>query len=85
MSNITTKQEEQVEQAKQILKDAGYFTDNLWRVEDVKSKFNCTDEEAHSVLYSALTNEATMEQIWFSIREFGEMEGLEENLDELNN
>jgi hypothetical protein len=85
MTNITTKQEEQVEQAKQILKDAGYFTDNLWHVEDVKSKFNCTDEEAQSVLYSALTNEATMEQIWFSIREFGEMEGLEENLDELNN
>jgi len=66
-----------VEQAKAFLKSQGFFTDNLWHVEDVKSKFNCTDEEAQIVLEQSLTNEATMEQIWFSIREFGEMEGLE--------
>ncbi len=66
-----------VEEAKAFLKSQGFFTDNLWHVEDVKSKFNCTDDEAQYILEQSLTNEATMEQIWFSIREFGEMEGLE--------
>lgn len=66
-----------VEQAKEVLKANGYFTDNLWHVEDVKSKFNCTDDEAQYILEQSLTNEATMEQIWFSIGEFGEIEGLE--------
>jgi len=62
-----------VEEAKKVLKDNGYFTDNLWHVDDVKTKFECTDEEAQKVLDESLTNEATMEQIWFSINEFGEM------------
>jgi hypothetical protein len=66
-----------VEEAKAVLKANGYFVDNLWHVEDVKSKFNCTDDEAQYILEQSLTNEATMEQIWFSIREFGEMEKLE--------
>jgi hypothetical protein len=66
-----------VEEAKAFLKSQGFFTDNLWHVEDVKSKFNCDDDEAQYILEQSLTNEATMEQIWFSIREFGEMEGLE--------
>ena len=44
------------------LKSRGKFVDNLWTTEDVKSKFNCTEDEAQEVLY-----EATMEQIWFAI------------------
>ena len=44
-----------------------YQTENLWCVDDVKSKFNCTDDEALEVLEQALTNDATMEQIWFAI------------------
>lgn len=69
----------EIENAKKILKDNGYFTDNLWTVDDVKGKFpNCTDEQAQDILNDSLTNEATMGQIWFSISEFGCMEGLEE-------
>ena len=66
-----------VEEAKAVLKANGYFVDNLWSVEDVKSKFKCDDDDAQYILEQSLTNEATMEQIWFSIREFGEMENLE--------
>ena len=44
-----------------------YQTENLWCVADVKSKFKCTDDEALEVLEQALTNDATMEQIWFAI------------------
>lgn len=66
------------EELKAELSRRGFFTDNLWCVEDVKSKFIVTDEEAQEVLDRSLTNEATMEQIWLSIETFGEMEGYKE-------
>jgi hypothetical protein len=66
-----------IEDAKALLKENGYQVDNLWTVNDVKSKFKCTDEQAQSVLTSALTNDATMEQIWFAIDFHGEEEKLE--------
>ena len=65
-----------IENAKKVLKENGYFVDNLWHIDDVKSKFKCDDDVAQRILDQSLTNEATMEQIWFSIDEFGEMEGL---------
>jgi hypothetical protein len=65
-----------IENAKKVLKENGYFVDNLWHIDDVKSKFKCDDDVAQGILDQSLTNEATMEQIWFSIDEFGEMEGL---------
>lgn len=55
-----------------------YQTENLWCVEDVKSKFNCTDEEALEVLEQALTNDATMEQIWYAIGFHGKNNQLKE-------
>ena len=67
-----------VEQAKKFLKSKGYYVDNLWQVDDVKSKFKCNEDEAQYVLDKSLNNEATMEQIWLSIDIFGEMEDLEE-------
>ena len=66
-----------IENARKVLKENGYFVDNLWHVDDVKSKFKCDDDVAQGILDEALTNEATMEQIWFSIGEFGGTEGLE--------
>ena len=55
-----------------------YQTENLWCVEDVQGKFDCNEDEALDVLEQALTNEATMEQIWFAIQFHGEEMGLEE-------
>ncbi len=52
---------------KDELQSRGFFVDNLWTTEDVKSRFNCTEDEAQEVLYDALTNEATMERIWYAI------------------
>ena len=54
------------------LKSRGKFVDNLWTTDDVKSRFDCTDEEAQEVLYEVLTNEYTMEHIWASIERFGD-------------
>jgi hypothetical protein len=65
-----------VEEAKAFLTENGYYTGNLWCVEDVQAKFECTDEEALDVLDGALNNDATMEQIWFAIDFHGENDGL---------
>ena len=59
---------------KNELKERGYFVDNLWTIDDVQSRFNCTDDEAQEVLEQALTNDATMEQIWLAIQFHGEYE-----------
>ena len=67
-----------IEEAKRILKESGYFVDNLWSVRDVQDKFKCTDEQAQEILNKSLTNEATMEQIQYSIKEFAELKGLKE-------
>ena len=77
LNNMTIEQQKEIEKAKQLLKDNGYFVDNLWHVEDVKSKFKCDDETAQSILKDALENDATMEQIWLAIDIAGESEGLE--------
>lgn len=59
-----------IEQAKKVLRDNGYYVDNLWHIDDVKSlQEDITEQKAQEVLDLALTNEATMEQIWFSIKE----------------
>lgn len=57
-------------EAKQALRDAGYFVDNLWHIDDVKNatEVSLSTEQAMQVLSMALTNEATMEQIWMSIQ-----------------
>lgn len=74
---MTIEQQKEIEKAKQLLKDNGYFVDNLWHVEDVKCRFKCDDETAQSILKDALENDATMEQIWLAIDIAGESEGLE--------
>jgi hypothetical protein len=66
-----------VNKAKEVLRAEGYFIDNLWHVDDIKSRYNCNDnEKAQDILNSALTNEATMEQIWFAIDMVAQDEGL---------
>ena len=65
-----------VEQAKQVLKDNGYYVNSLWSVEDVQDNYDCTEEEAQDVLDKALHNDATMEQIWFAINFHAEEQGL---------
>jgi hypothetical protein len=65
------------QQLKEELSRRGFFTDNLWSVQDVKGMFKVTDDEAQEVLDKSLTNDATMEQIWLSIGIFGDMENYE--------
>ena len=58
--------------AREILKEQGYFTDNLWHVDDVTYKFKCDEDEAQTVLYDALTGDWVMEQVQLTIHEVGD-------------
>lgn len=66
-----------VEEAKAYLTEQGFYTGNLWCVDDVQANYDCTEEEAQEVLDGALNNEATMEQIWYAINYHAENDGLE--------
>lgn len=66
----------EIEKAKEVLRKAGFFTDNLWHVDDVKLRFNMTDDEdAQAILNTALTNEWIMEQIHYGIAEAAKDDG----------
>lgn len=71
-------QTEKLNLAKDMLTDLGFFTSNLWHIDDVKCLFECDDDSAMDVLKKALENDATMEQIWLAIRIAGESLGLQE-------
>jgi len=67
--------EEQMENFKLLLEhgdndlpkiNESYQTENLWSVSDMQD-WDCTDKQALDVLHNALTNDATMEQIWYAI------------------
>jgi len=58
----------EIEKAKEVLRKAGYFVDNLWHVNDVKDAYVVHDnEDAQEVLDDALTNEWIVEQIHLTI------------------
>lgn len=67
-----------VEEAKKVLKENGYYVDNLWCNEDVQYRYKCDNETAQDILNKALTNEWVMEQIHYAIGEVCEQEQLEE-------
>ena len=64
------------EYARKVLRAYGYFVDNLWNIEDVQGRYECDEAKAQYILNKALTNEATMEQIWIAIDIIAEIENL---------
>jgi len=66
----------EINKAKEVLRKAGYFVDNLWHVDDVKLRFQVFDnEDAQDILNDALTNEWVFDQIWDAIRDVAEDKG----------
>jgi hypothetical protein len=58
-----------VKEAKDTLRDVGYFVDNLWNVTDVRHIIKDADEQtAQRILNKVLTSEYIMGQIWECIR-----------------
>jgi hypothetical protein len=64
--------------AKLVLKQAGYFVDNLWTIQDVQDRFECDDNTAQGILYDSLTNEYIVEKIYSTITDICREEGIEE-------
>lgn len=54
------------EQAKEVLRNAGYYVDNLWSIQDVEDD-SLTDEQKMSVLDMAFENEYINEEIFYAI------------------
>lgn len=64
---MTDKEIIEVEKARELLTKHGYFVGNLWSVEDVTQNYDCSDEDALSILDSVLTNDWITEQIFVAI------------------
>lgn len=66
----------EIEKAKEVLRLAGYYVDNLWHVDDVKQSYKCTNEEAIEVLDGALNDNYVVENIFEGIDLFANNIGL---------
>lgn len=64
--------------AKLVLKQAGYYVDNLWHVDDVKDRFECDDDTAQEVLHDSLNNEWIIEKIFEQSYDFAKTRNLKE-------
>lgn len=75
--------ETEVDKAKAVLRKAGFYVDNLWHIDDVKTNHQVfDDEDAQDILNDALTNEWVFDQIWYAIRTAAEYKGFKEIEDE---
>ena len=66
MENFSDSRLMAIANAKLVLKQAGYYVDNLWSIHDVKDD-SLTDEQKMKALDMALTIEYTTEQIFYAI------------------
>lgn len=73
MANIT---EQQVEQAKAILKEFGYYVDNLWHIDDVHCNYICTVDEAQEILDEAMSNDWMMQTIHDTISDVATLKNI---------
>lgn len=66
----------EMDKARELLKDNGYQTYNLWHVDDVMSQYECDSDEAMDIIEQALTNEWVIEQIFYIIGQLASDYGL---------
>ena len=65
-----------VEEARQVLKDAGFQVANLWSLPDVMDNYECSEEEAMNLLEQTLTNDHVIESIWASMDIIADINGI---------
>ena len=46
---------DKIQEAKAILREAGYFVNNLWHVNDIKDRYECDNATAFEILDNAPT------------------------------
>ncbi|ATN94937.1 hypothetical protein [Leptospira phage LE3] len=71
--------EELQQSAREILKQAGFQTDNLWHIDDVKIKCGSeiSDEDAMNILIRAMSGEVIANETYESIEYALEAQGFE--------
>lgn len=60
--------EQQIVMAKQILREAGFYADVLWHIDDIQTSFKCGDNEAMGILYNVLESPEVTERIFAMLR-----------------
>ena len=76
---METSREIAIANAKLVLKQAGYYVDNLWHINDVQDRFKCDDNDlAQNILHNALTNEYIVGEIFGEIWDYAKCEDLNE-------
>lgn len=55
------------EDLRQELELRGWYTQNLWHVDDVMQNYDCTSEDAMSMLDFVLTSESIIEEVYRDI------------------
>jgi hypothetical protein len=73
--NLPTNQ--RVEHAKDVLSRHGYYTGNIWHIEDVQRAFYCDDYEADEVLSDVFSKQSIIDAIYNAIEKECEFRGLE--------
>lgn len=61
--NDLRKELKNVERAKKFLRTEGYYTDNLWHINDVFNVRECDDDQAMQVLHNAFSCELLNDEI----------------------
>jgi len=68
MENFSDSRLMAIANAKLVLKQAGYYVDNLWSIQEVRDDNNeLTDEQKMNALDMAFSNKYTTEQIFYAI------------------
>lgn len=58
-----------LQEAREILRMNGYYTDNLWHIDDVKQNYDITDDQAYEMLDKAMQLDYTTSNIFEIIDE----------------
>tara|TARA_R100001086_G_C11644074_1_gene205357 strand:+ start:57 stop:320 length:264 start_codon:yes stop_codon:yes gene_type:complete len=72
---------DKIADAKELLRQNGYYIHNLYHIDDVTRMYECTDSEAMEIIELAIDNDGTANQIWENMRYFAEDMGLKEKED----
>ena len=71
---------EEINKAKEVLREAGYHVSSLWHVEDITDRYECDKDTAYEILTEVL--DANIDTIFESIHH---QATIENNLNEKNN
>lgn len=71
INDMNGEEPDQITEALDYLESQGFYVHNLWHIQDVQDKFDCTEKEAFTVLDDAVSGEWIIEQINERILDFG--------------